>query len=103
VFHELQAIATLMAGYAHPWAVCGGWAIDLFLARQTREHKDVDVARRDQLQVRAYLVARGWRLQITHSVGGVARDGSRAGRQYRAELRARGDHVSVDGVAVPSP
>jgi hypothetical protein len=68
VFHDLHAVATLMAEYPHPWAVCGGWALDLLLDRQTREHKDVDiaVARRDQLELQAYLVARGWHLQVAH-------------------------------------
>jgi len=47
------------------WFVCGGWAIDLFLGRATREHKDVDiaVARSDQAEVRDYLAGRGWGLE----------------------------------------
>ena len=27
-----------------PWFIAGGWAIDLFLGRKTREHADVDFA-----------------------------------------------------------
>jgi Aminoglycoside-2''-adenylyltransferase len=27
-----------------PWCVAGGWAIDLFLGRRTREHDDIEVA-----------------------------------------------------------
>jgi hypothetical protein len=40
--------------------VCGGWAIDLFLDRRTREHEDVEVGvfRRDQDALRAHF--RGW-------------------------------------------
>ena len=38
-----------MADYPGWWAVAGGWAIDLFLRRQTRPHADVDIAvRRDE-------------------------------------------------------
>lgn len=39
------------------WAVAGGWALDLFLGRQTREHADLDLAiwRSDQHKVRAAL------------------------------------------------
>jgi hypothetical protein len=68
VLRDLGAVATLMAEYPHPWAFCGGWAIDLFLDRQTRQHKDIDVAiaRRDQLRAQAYLVGRGWSLQVAH-------------------------------------
>ena len=36
--------------------------------RETRAHKDIDIAiaRRDQLLLQAYLVGRGWRLQVAH-------------------------------------
>jgi hypothetical protein len=49
--------SVVMRGYARPWAVAGGWAIDLFLGRQTRAHSDVDVAtlRRDQVDLRHHL------------------------------------------------
>jgi hypothetical protein len=64
----ITAIAALMAGFERPWAFCGGWAIDLFLGRITREHKDVDILvfRRDQLAVQSYLRDRGWTLEVAH-------------------------------------
>ena len=39
-----------MRSFDAPWAVAGGWAIDLHLNRRTRPHADVDIAilRRDQ-------------------------------------------------------
>ena len=47
------------------WFICGGWAIDLFLNRITRNHKDIDIAiaRNDQLKVQEYLKQRGWILE----------------------------------------
>ena len=65
---EVHAIVDLLAGYSLPWAVCGGWAVDLFAGRQTRAHKDIDVAllRRDQLVMQSYLSERGWSLEIAH-------------------------------------
>jgi hypothetical protein len=44
---------------------CGGWAIDLFLNRITRSHKDVDVAilRTDQRLMFDFLRQRGWMLE----------------------------------------
>jgi hypothetical protein len=36
--------AEALAGVAAPWAVAGGWAIDLFLGRQTRDHEDLEIA-----------------------------------------------------------
>jgi hypothetical protein len=34
----------MLAGMTVPWYVAGGWAIDLFLGRQTREHGDLEIA-----------------------------------------------------------
>lgn len=54
----------LLAGLAAPWCVVGGWSLDLFLGRVTREHSDVDVAllRDDQLAVREHLSE--WDIQV---------------------------------------
>ena len=44
---DLRAI---MSAFDAPWWVAGGWAIDLFVGRQTRPHGDLDIEilRRDQ-------------------------------------------------------
>ena len=64
----IAAVARLMADFARPWAVCGGWSIDLWLGRVTRAHKDVDILvfRRDQLVAQSYLRGRGWTLEVAH-------------------------------------
>lgn len=48
---------SFLQNYEGLWAVCGGWAIDIFLDEQTRKHKDLDVtiSRRDQLKMQSYL------------------------------------------------
>jgi Aminoglycoside-2''-adenylyltransferase len=33
-----------MADVDFPWFVAGGWAIELFLGTQTREHEDLEIA-----------------------------------------------------------
>ncbi len=67
-FGAPRRIATLLADFPQRWAFAGGWAVDLYLGRETREHKDVDVAilRRDQALIRAYLSERGWSLEKAH-------------------------------------
>jgi hypothetical protein len=52
-----------------PWWIAGGWALDLFVGRQTREHADLDVEvlRRDQRALQEYLA--GWDL---HTASGGA-------------------------------
>jgi hypothetical protein len=44
------------------WCICGGWAIDLFVNRVSRSHKDIELAiwRTDQLALRSYLAPQGW-------------------------------------------
>jgi len=37
-------ITQLLAEVTVPWYVAGGWSIDLFLGRQTREHGDLEIA-----------------------------------------------------------
>jgi hypothetical protein len=50
-------VASLMNGFDAPWGIAGGWAIDLFLGRESRPHSDIDVAvlRDDQRQLRSHL------------------------------------------------
>jgi len=58
-----QDVARFFAPLTVPWWIAGGWAIDLFLGRQTREHEDIDVQilRCDQRVVRALFG--GWDMQ----------------------------------------
>lgn len=51
------------------WAVAGGWAIDLFLGKQTRNHEDIDiiVKREDQFEVQRAL--KDWELWVADPPG----------------------------------
>src|SRR5438132_14268800 len=61
-FGPIEASASIMSRFPQPWYVAGGWAIDLFVGRVTREHGDLEVAvfRRDQGALQAHMV--GWTL-----------------------------------------
>jgi len=39
-----EQVATLLGGLDVPWYVAAGWAIDLFLGGQRREHEDLEIA-----------------------------------------------------------
>ncbi|HZQ36576.1 MAG TPA: amino acid transporter [Dehalococcoidia bacterium] len=62
-------VAALLGALPAPWWIAGGWALDLFLGRQTREHGDTDVLvlRRDQLTVQSALA--GWDLHAADPPG----------------------------------
>jgi hypothetical protein len=64
-FSEVIQAVKLFTDYDRPWAVCGGWAIDLFLRHVTRPHKDLDFAvlRKDQLVIQKHLLSHGWTLE----------------------------------------
>jgi hypothetical protein len=68
---SVAQVAELMSDLSLPWWIAGGWAIDLFLGRQTRTHGDTDVLirRDDQLRVQRYLMDRGWDLHKTQQPG----------------------------------
>lgn len=40
----LAQVARLMSIFRPRWHLCGGWAVDTWLGRQTRDHPDVDIA-----------------------------------------------------------
>ena len=46
------------------WAFCGGWAIDLFLGKQTREHSDIDICvfSETRSDVITFMTRPGWTL-----------------------------------------
>ena len=75
MFSEPLKVASLMRGFEPDWFIAGGWAIDLYLERQTRPHDDIEIAifRRDQIALQNYLD--GWLLK--KAVGGELVDWNR--------------------------
>jgi hypothetical protein len=61
-FSETHEVRRLLGDLPCLWGVAGGWAVDLFLDRVTRNHQDIEVAifREDQLILQNYLFLRGW-------------------------------------------
>lgn len=59
-FEHCQSINSLMTGFDRTWFFVGGWAIDLFVGKETRVHQDLEFAvfRKDQIYLKDYL--EGW-------------------------------------------
>lgn len=50
MFSTCSKVTKYLSGFDRPWGIAGGWAIDLFIGKETRNHLDVEVAifREDQ-------------------------------------------------------
>ena len=58
----LEELKAFMAESNFPWAVCGGFALDLFLRRSIRPHGDIDlcVFENHRESIKAYAFDKGW-------------------------------------------
>jgi Aminoglycoside-2''-adenylyltransferase len=63
IFTQAQTLHRLLKDFPRPWAVAGGWAVDLFLSRVTRSHHDIEIIvfRQDQEHLHRHLA--GWDLR----------------------------------------
>lgn len=66
MFEVPVKINSLLRDASFQWGVAGGWALDLFLDRETRPHSDIEVAilRRNQLEMKKTLA--DWRFEYIH-------------------------------------
>jgi hypothetical protein len=57
LFEQCHHITSFMLGFNKTWIFAGGWAIDLFIGKETRQHQDIEIAifRKDQLHLKKYL------------------------------------------------
>lgn len=60
----IEEVAKLMGNIVGEWAICGGYAIDLFVGESTRLHKDIDIAVfwSDRKQIVDNFLNNGWRI-----------------------------------------
>lgn len=61
----------IMAGYPHPWALCGGWAVDLWLGSQTRDHTDLDITVFESDIADVFEHFAGWSLRADDATNGA--------------------------------
>lgn len=56
MFEPCLMVKERMDKFGYPWFIAGGWAIDLFLGRETRAHGDLEIGiyRADQMRLQRY-------------------------------------------------
>jgi hypothetical protein len=66
-----EAAREMFRGIDAPWWIAGGWAIDLHLGRETREHEDLDIGifGTDQLAMQTHLLGHGYELHASDPPG----------------------------------
>jgi hypothetical protein len=65
-----NGVATVMRPLGIWWAIAGGWAIDLWLGVETREHHDIEiVVQRDDQSVLHQLLQDNWNLSCIDPPG----------------------------------
>ncbi|MEO8456412.1 MAG: hypothetical protein ABI559_01240 [Chloroflexota bacterium] len=67
---NVARIAEVMSAFPSDWILCGGWAVDAWLGRVTREHGDLDIAVFEDAGAALFKHMAGWQM--------VAHDGELA-------------------------
>jgi len=64
---EIEWVRSEMQDFDPPWFFCGGWAVDLWLGKKTRDHADIEIGvfREDQLAIQAHFDS--WDLNIVEN------------------------------------
>jgi len=60
----IEQTAAFLRQADFPWAVCGGWALDLFLGRNVRLHSDIDISvfEADREKIAGFMLRQGWQV-----------------------------------------
>ena len=101
-------LADVMALYPRPWSLCGGWAIDAWLGRISRDHGDVDLSVFDVDHQHLFDHLAGWQLIAHNSVVDDGSTGLWDGRRLpvpshiHARSRADAGPLPEDGVCEPA-
>jgi hypothetical protein len=59
---SVEEVKNVFKPSKHQWWIAGGWAIDLFLQKQTRKHDDIDVLIRREHQLEVQTLLADWDL-----------------------------------------
>ena len=57
---QVARVAELMSAFRADWFLCGGWAVDAWLGRQTRDHHDIEIAAFQEDQPAIFERIAGW-------------------------------------------
>ncbi|ARI78874.1 nucleotidyltransferase domain-containing protein [Halobacillus mangrovi] len=74
MFEPCMKVKKLMRTYPGKWMIAGGWAIDLHIGEETRDHNDLEVAIFRDEQPYLQDLLKGWEVQVVSNGQLVAWD-----------------------------
>lgn len=82
MFEPCHRVAGIMSKFGFSWFIAGGWAIDLFLDRETRVHDDIEIGiyRKNQMHLYRY-----FEKDKKHYMDNRSRTGKRERLEWRKE------------------
>jgi hypothetical protein len=67
MFEPCLKVKEWMESYPGKWMIAGGWAIDLHIGEETREHHDIEVAIFREEQHYLNTLLKGWEVKVAKS------------------------------------
>ncbi len=76
MFELLKSTSQILGDLEAKWCFCGGWAIDLFVGRESRAHKDLDIMvfKNDLKETISYMKNHGWKVEAPTRQGFIPVD-----------------------------
>lgn len=86
-----------LSGLQIPWAVCGGFALDLFLGKEVRRHSDIDICvfEIDRDCVSGYMLNNGWNIYEFRGQGKVRALDSKSSSEFGRNLMCIKDDCDI--------
>ena len=101
---EVQAVARFMQHFPGQWWFGGGWAIDLWLGQQSRDHEDIEICvwRDDQRAVHDYCAEWQFYTSVSGEWAAMADGEMLAFPRFMLHLRRTPDTVVADAAMPPT-
>ncbi|MBO0992894.1 nucleotidyltransferase domain-containing protein [Bacillus sp. SD088] len=84
----ISSVRTFLDDANFKWAICGGYAIELFIGKNTRAHMDVDILAfwEDRPNIITFMINKGWRVFEACGGGKVIELFDASGSQMKRNL-----------------
>jgi len=102
MFELLKSTSQILGDLKAKWCFCGGWAIDLFVGKESRPHKDLDIMvfKKDLQETIAYMEQSGWTVEAPTRQGFLPVDADNFEEFEYDNLWCMNNHYPLDYLKV---